>query len=89
MILFASIFMKKFRVGFIIDNSRPSLYTTELIKFVLNNDYFDDPVIISEPNNKYSGFFHNAIILKKGIIKFIDNVFKELLFLIIKKMKLK
>ena len=82
--------MKKFRVGFIIDNSRPSLYATELIKFVLNNDYFDDPVIISEPNNKYSGFFHNTYYsLKKGIIKFIDNVFKELLFLIIKKIETK
>lgn len=82
--------MKKLRVGFIIDNSKSSLYASELIKFVLNNDYFDDPVIISEPYRKYSGFFHNIYFsLKKGIIRYIDNAFKKLLFLIIKKIETK
>ena len=80
--------MKKLRVGFIIDNSKPSLHATELIKFVLNNHCFDDPIIISEPYSKYSGFFHKMYFsLKKDVLRSIDNAFKKLLFLIIKKIE--
>ena len=49
--------MKKLRVGFIVDDLKPSANVAELIGFVSNDELFDAPVIISVPLKNYSGSF--------------------------------
>ena len=39
--------MKKFRVGFLVDNLHPSTYVNELIEFVEQANDFDRPIIIT------------------------------------------
>ena len=46
--------MKKLRVGFIIDNSKPSLHATELIKFVLNNHGLDPKNLVFCDDNPFN-----------------------------------
>ena len=51
--------MKKFRVGFLVDNLHPSTYVNEVIEFVDQSNDFDRPIIITgykRPPSKKSIF---------------------------------
>ncbi len=81
--------MKKLRVGFIVDDLKPSANVAELIRFVSNDELFDAPVIMSVSLQNYSGSFFRQIyfLLKKYPIRFIDEALKRIFFLIIKKIE--
>lgn len=78
--------MKKFRVGFLIDNLNPNQYVADLIDYVASNENFDDPVIITGYKFKSSkNFIQKLIVLfKKNPFQFFNNVFRSLLLKIIK-----
>ena len=58
--------MKKFRVGFLIDNLNPNQYVADLIDYVASNENFDDPVIITGYKFKSSKIlFKNYCLFKK------------------------
>ena len=60
--------MKKFRVGFLIDNLNPNQYVADLIDYVASNENFDDPVIITGYKFKSSkNFIQKLIVLFKKI----------------------
>ena len=41
--------MIKLRIGLIIDSTNVSIYKKNLVEYILNNNqYFDDPVLISQ-----------------------------------------
>ena len=44
--------MKKFRVGFIIDNLEPDKYIIDLINFINQNESFESPILITGYSQK-------------------------------------
>lgn len=56
--------MKKFRVGFIVDDLSPSIQTNELIEFINSEDIFDAPVLITGYKNEIRGSIFSKITAK-------------------------
>ena len=83
--------MKKFRVGFLLDNVYPSFQVNELIEFVDTNNNFDGPVIITGYRDNITETIFNKIIKIFGLrpSNFVDNIFKVMFNRIINIVELK
>ena len=68
--------MKKFRVGFLLDDLCPDVYVNELIDFVERESVFDSPVLITEyKQNRQRSIFRKIISkLKLGPKQFLHEI---------------
>ncbi len=73
--------MKKLRVGFLVDNMKTSQYVFDLISFVLKNENFDTPYVITGYKTTKSETFSNKF---KNLIKTLNVIFYSVLYKIIK-----
>ena len=83
--------MKKFAVGFLIDDLFPSSYVNELIEFIQKNDIFDTPVLITgyKKNIKKSTFQKIVVKIKQGPSRLFDSLCRTVLTWIITMLELK
>lgn len=83
--------MKKFRVGFLIDDLQTDQYVGDLIDFVAKNSYFDDPFLITGYKSKKVESLPRMLInkLKKSPLTLLNSILKGVLLKIIRKIEIK
>lgn len=83
--------MKKFRVGFLIDDLQTDQYVGDLIDFVAKNSYFDDPFLITGYKSKKVESLPRMLInkLKKNPVTLLNSILKGVLLKIIRRIEIK
>ena len=77
--------MKKFRVGFIIDNLEPDKYIIDLINFINQNESFESPILITGYNQKNSKPLIKKFINNFRLNKVLKIIFLKIIFVIDKR----
>tara|TARA_B100001989_G_scaffold27957_1_gene16670 strand:+ start:3287 stop:4942 length:1656 start_codon:yes stop_codon:yes gene_type:complete len=77
--------MKKFRVGFIIDNLEPDKYIIDLINFINQNESFESPILITGYSQKNSEPLIKKFINNFSLNKVLKSIFLKIIFVIEKR----
>ena len=77
--------MKKFRVGFIIDNLEPDKYIIDLINFINQNESFESPILITGYSQKNSEPLIKKFINNFTLNKVLKSIFLKIIFVIEKR----
>ena len=77
--------MKKFRVGFIIDNLEPDKYIIDLINFINQNESFESPILITGYSQKNSEPLIKKFINNFRLNKVLKSIFLKIILVIEKR----